>query len=245
MARRLTIALLGWAALAGAAEPVVAADPPATAPSAPVSAEAAEAYAAAIRRAVAADGALVQARQAAVREATAAKAYADAAAALDEAATKYTDKRNPVVAALANDPADPRYKTLKQQVANKEDEIAAARQNPATTADQWTALYRDLAARQQDVRAAEDDAIHRANLDGLRRQWEAASQQFAAARQKAVADAEASGKVKAAVAVAAAARTAVAAARPAGADAAAETPTPEDYLRQYPRFGTTSAGEKK
>ncbi len=241
MAGRWTSLVVGWAA-AAAVVAVAGGQPPTTVPAAPASADAPEAYTAAVRRAAEADVAVVQARQQAIRESTSTKAYADAAAGLDEAATKYGDKRNPVVAALAADGSDPRYKTLKEQVDKKEDEIAAARQNPATTADQWTALYRDLAARRQDVRAAEDDAVHRANLDGLRQQWDAASQQFAAARRKAAADAEASEKVKAAVAAATVARAAVVAARPADANAAADLPTPDDYLRQYPRDGAGPAG---
>lgn len=222
------------AALALAA-PVPVDPPPSPAAGATAPADAADAYAAAVRRAQAADADVVLARDAAVRDAVAAKPCADAAEALDAAFQKYNDTRNAVLAQL--EAADSRYKEMKGAVARVEADLA---RDPAAAPATYTDRCRALATFAAQVQQMEDDAVKLAKADGLRQQWEAASQRFVAAREKAVADAETSDRVKAAVAAAAAARAAVDAVRPAKADAAAERPTADDFARQFPRYGPTA-----
>jgi hypothetical protein len=159
------------------------------------------------------DAAVMRARESAMKDAQSAQSYVDAVKAVDQAYQSYMEKKNAAIGNLEK--TNQIYAGMKSHVAQIDTQIEAARQNPATTQDQFEQLYKDRETFQHQCQQAESDAIDRAGLAPLRQTWMDASKKVSDLQDKQRADIESNDRLKAALAEAAAAKAAVQEARAA------------------------------
>ncbi len=167
----------------------------------------------AVQRLQDADAAVMRARESAVKDAQTAPEYQSAVKSVDEAYQAYNDKKTSLVADMEK--KDPVYNRMKSQVASVDNQIDAARQNPATTQEQFQELYKNRETFEHQWQQLEGDAMDRAGIAPLRQAWIDASKRLSDLQAKLRRDVEGTDRLKAAVAEATAASSAVEEARTA------------------------------
>jgi predicted nuclease with TOPRIM domain len=167
----------------------------------------------AVQRLQDANAALVRARESAMKEQQSSAAYVAAVKDVDDKFHTFTDKKNALVDDLEK--KNPVFSQMKSQASAMDAQIESARQNPATTPEQFDELYKNRETFNRQWQQLENDAMERAGLSPLRQQWLDASKNLQDLQAKQQADVENSDKVKAAAAVADDARNSVQQARAA------------------------------
>jgi flagellin-like hook-associated protein FlgL len=192
----------------------------------------------AVQRLQDADAAVVRAREAAMKEAQSSPDYVAAVKAVDSAYQAFIQKKNALVDDLEK--KNQIYCQMKAQTSTINSQIESARQNPATTPDQFEELYKNRETFVRQWQQLETDAMDRAGVGPLRQQWLDASKKLADLQAKQRVDVEATDKLKSALAMADDARAAVQQARAAlgGTNSAIaatgdEQSRPGDFLCRY------------
>jgi chromosome segregation ATPase len=170
-------------------------------------------YFRAVQRMQDGEAAVMRAREAAMKDAQSADDYVAAVKAVDQAYQGYMEKKNAAIGKLEK--TNQIYSGMKSHVAQIDSQIEAARQNPATTQDQFEQLYKDRETFLHQCQQAESDAIDRQGLAPLRQAWIDASKKVSDMQEKQRAAIESNDRLKAALAEAAAAKAAVQEARAA------------------------------
>jgi hypothetical protein len=165
------------------------------------------------------DAAVMRARESAMKDAQSAPDYVAAVKTVDQAYQAFMEKKNASIANLEKTNAI--YCGMKSHIAQIDGQIDSARQNPATTQDQFEQLYKDRETFLRQCQQAESDAIDRAGLTPLRQAWIDASKKVSDMQEKQRVDVENNDRLKAAVTEAAAAKKAVQDARSVISGAAA------------------------
>jgi chromosome segregation ATPase len=167
----------------------------------------------AVQRLADASAAVLRARESAVKQAQSAPDYIAAVKAVDQTYQAYIEKKNAMVAQMER--SDPVYMRMKSQAAAVDAQIESARQNPATTQEQFEELYKSRATFQAQWNQLQDDAMQRAGITPLRQAWIDATRKLTDLQAKLLSDVESNDRLKGVLAEEAAARAAVADARSA------------------------------
>jgi chromosome segregation ATPase len=182
---------------------------------------------------------IVNQRRAAGEDFRSSSEYKAAEKAVDDTFRAYNDRKKQVTGDIRK--TDPRYAELKKQADAVDAEIAAARQTPGVTIQQFNDLYNRKAVFTREIRALEDDAIDKNGSTQLKQQWDAASQQFAELQSKQRQVVENADRVKVALVRASEAKAALdeagaalAGSKAAYAEASALQSQADEYLRRYP-----------
>jgi hypothetical protein len=153
------------------------------------------------------DAAVMRARESAMKDAQSTPEYLAAVKAVDQAYQAYMEKKNGVIANLEK--TNSIYSGMKSHIAQIDGQIESARQNPATTPEQFDQLYTDRETFKHQCQQAERDAIDAEHLAPLRQAWIDASKKLSDLQEKQRIDVENNDRLKAALAAAAAAKKAV------------------------------------
>ena len=167
----------------------------------------------AVQRLQDADAAVVRAREGAIKQEQSSPDYVAAVKAVDQTYQAFNDKKNAVVDDLAK--KNPVYSQMKSQAGAIDAQIDAARQNPATTPQQFDELYKNRDTFNRQWQQMENDAMDRAGLTPLKLAWLDASKALADLQDKQRADVENNERLKSAIATADDARSTVEQARAA------------------------------
>ena len=159
------------------------------------------------------DAAVMRARESAMKDAQSTADYAAAVKAVDQAYQAFIEKKNGTISNLEKTNAI--YCGMKSHVAQIDGQIDTARQNSATTQDQFEQLYKDRETFVHQCQQAENDALERDGAAPLRQAWVDASKKLSDLQERQRTDVESNDRLKTAVAEAAAAKTAVDEARAA------------------------------
>jgi chromosome segregation ATPase len=198
----------------------------------------------AVQRLQDADAAVVRARESAIKQQQTTPEYIADVKQVDQTYQAFTEKENALLDDLQK--KNPIYNQMKSQANAVEAQIETARQNPATTPEQFEELYKNRDTFNRQWQQLENDAMDRAGLTALKNQWLDASKKLWDLQEKQKADVENTDKLKAALAMASEARDAVQQARAAISTAispqvtTSEQPQAEDFLCRY--SGTGYAG---
>jgi hypothetical protein len=167
----------------------------------------------AVQRLHNADADVVRAREAAMKNQQSSPEYLAAVQAVDQTYQAFREKKNGILDDLEK--KNPIYTQMKSQATAIDSQIETARQNPATTQDQFEELYKNRETFLRQWQQLEGDAMDRAGATPLKQQWLDASKKLADLQDKQRVDVENTDKLKAAIANADEARTGVQQARAA------------------------------
>jgi chromosome segregation ATPase len=198
----------------------------------------------AVQRLQDADAAVVRARESAIKQQQTTPEYLADVKGVDQTYQAFTEKKNALLDDLQK--KNPIYSQMKSQANTIDAQIESARQNPATTPEQFDELYKNRDTFNRQWQQLENDAMDRAGLTALKTQWLDASKKLADLQEKQKTDVENSDKMKAALAMAGEAKDGMQQARAAISMAispevtTSEQPRAEDFLCRY--SGTGYAG---